>query len=130
MTGKLPEPLIQLIEGRNFAFVATLMRDGWPQVTPVWIDHEGDLIVFNTAIGRVKQKNLARDPRTALALVDWNNPYHRAEVRGRVVEQTTSGAEEHIDKLAKKYLGVDKYSRVPGEKRIIIKIRPESIRIR
>ena len=74
MNDGLPESLVQLIEGKNFAFVATLMRDGSPQVTPVWIDRDGDLVIFNTAMGRTKQRNLARDPRLAMAIVDCENP--------------------------------------------------------
>jgi PPOX class probable F420-dependent enzyme len=117
-----------LLEGKNFAFVATLMKDGSPQITPTWIDLEDNIILVNTAEGRVKHKNVSRDPRVAVSIVDEKNPYNMITIRGRVVEQTTIGADEHIDKLAKKYLGVDKYPfRSPTEKRIILKIKPENI---
>ena len=85
------------------------MPDGRPQVTPVWCDLEGDLVVFNSAKGRQKDRNVRRDPRVALAIVDPDNPYRYLEIRGRVIEITEEGADDHIDKMAKKYLGVDKY---------------------
>jgi len=127
-TNQITEPVAKLLEGKNLAFVATLMKDGWPQITPTWVDIEGDRILVNTAEGRLKQKNISRDGRIAISIADQNNPYHMVTVRGRVVEQTNEGADEHVDKLAKKYLGVEKYPlRSPNEKRIIIKIKPERI---
>ncbi|HYA84807.1 MAG TPA: PPOX class F420-dependent oxidoreductase [Candidatus Bathyarchaeia archaeon] len=127
-TNQITEPIAKLLEGRNFAFVATLMKDGWPQITPTWVDLENGKILVNTAEGRLKQKNISRDDRIAISVSDQNNPYHMVTVRGRVVEQTTEGADEHIDKLARKYLGVDKYPlRSPSEKRIILKIKPERV---
>jgi PPOX class probable F420-dependent enzyme len=125
---ELTESAIGLFKGKNFAFVASLMNDGAPQITPVWIDYDGQFFLVNTAEGRTKQKNFARDPRIALSIFDQNNPYNMVSIRGRVVDQTTNGADEHIDKLAKKYLGVDKYPfRSSGEKRIILKIKPEKV---
>jgi PPOX class probable F420-dependent enzyme len=122
------EPVANLFKGKNFAFVATLMEDGSPQITPTWVDVDGDYIIVNTAQGRLKQKNLSRDPRVAVSLVDGANPYNMVTVRGKVTEQTTKGADEHIDKMAKKYIGLDKYpNRMPGEKRIILKIKPERV---
>ncbi|MFZ0895366.1 MAG: PPOX class F420-dependent oxidoreductase [Candidatus Nitrosopolaris sp.] len=127
-TNQITEPVAKLLEGRNLAFVATLMKDGWPQITPTWVDIEDGKILVNTAEGRLKQKNISRDGRIAISVADQNNPYHMVTVRGRVVEQTNAGADEHIDKLAKKYLGVEKYPlHSPNEKRIIIKIKPERI---
>jgi len=127
-TTQISEPIAKLLERRNFAFVATLMKDGWPQITPTWVDLEDGKILVNTAEGRLKQKNISRDDRVAISVIDQNNPYHMVTVRGRVVEQRKEGADEHIDKLAKKYLGVDKYPlRSPNEKRIIIKIKPERV---
>ena len=123
----LSELAKRLIDGKNFAFLATITKDGAPQVTPVWIDREGDIIRVNTAVGRAKQRNTKRDPRVSIALVDWSNPYTRVMIVGRVVEQTTEGADEHIDSLAKKYLGVDKYPWRRGEKRVILKIAAEKI---
>ena len=127
-TNQITEPVAKLLEGRNLAFVATLMKDGWPQITPTWVDVEDGKILVNTAEGRLKQKNISRDGRIAISVADQNNPYHMVTVRGRVVEQTNAGADEHVDKLAKKYLGVEKYPlHSPNEKRIIIKIKPERI---
>ena len=127
-TNQITEPIATLFKGKNFAFVATLMKDGWPQITPTWVDLEDGKILVNTAEGRLKQKNISTDDRIAISVPDQNNPYHMVTVRGRVVEQTKEGADEHIDKLAKKYLGVDKYPlRSANEKRIIIKIKPERI---
>ena len=118
----------KLLEGKNFAFVATLMNDGSPQITPTWVDLEQNTILVNTAEGRVKHKNVSRDPRVAVSVFDHNNPYNMVSIRGRVIEQTRSGADEHIDKLAKKYFGVDKYPfRSPSETRVILKIKPEKI---
>ncbi len=118
----------KLFEDKNLAFVATLMKDGSPQITPIWIDIENDVIIINTAEGRTKQKNLSRDPRIAISVVDRNNPYHMVTIRGRVVEQTTVDADLHIDKMAKKYLGVEKYPFArPGEKRILLKIVSEKV---
>jgi PPOX class probable F420-dependent enzyme len=104
------------------------MDDGSPHVAPIWIDHEGDMILINTAVGRIKEKNVRRDPRISLSIFDQENPYHMVTIRGKVVELTTAGADAHIDKLAKRYFGVDKYPlRAPGEKRIILKIKAEKI---
>ncbi len=116
----------KVIDGKNFANVATLMRDGSPQVTPVWIDRDGELVLFNTAEGRVKHWNLRRDPHVALSIYDQNNPYEHVTIRGRVVEMTNTGADEHIDRLSLKYTG-RKFTHRPGEKRVIIKIKPERI---
>jgi len=118
----------KLIDGKNFANLATLMPDGSPQVTPVWIDRDGDIILVNTAEGRQKPKNLARDPRVALDIFDQSDPYTWTQIRGRMVEMTKEGAEDHIDKMAKKYIGKEKYPwRQPGQDRILIKIQAEHI---
>ena len=118
----------QLLTGKNFAFVATLMKDGSPQITPTWIDFDGKSILINTAEGRIKQKNVSRDPHVAISIVDQNNPYNMVTIRGKVIEQTSNGADDHIDKLAKRYLGVDKYPfRSPIEKRVILKVQPEKV---
>ena len=125
---ELTDSAISLFRGKNFAFIASLMNDGAPQITPVWIDYDGQFVMVNTAEGRTKQKNFERDSRVALSIVDKDNPYNTVSIRGKVVEQTADGADEHIDKLAKKYLGVDKYPfRAPGEKRIILKIKPDKV---
>ncbi len=128
MTGMISPEVARLIEDKNFAFVATLMKDNSPQITPVWIDLVDGMILVNTAQGRVKQRNVSRDPRIAIAIVDRNNPYNMVTIQGQVVEQTTDGADSHIDKMAKKYLGVEKYPfAAPGEKRILLKIEPTKI---
>ncbi|SRR5581483_5114071 len=123
---KIPENYLDLFEKRAFGNLATLMRDGHPQVTPVWVDYDGTYVLFNSARGRQKDRNVRRDPRVAIAVQDPDNPYRYLEIRGRVVEITEEGADAHIDKLAKKYLGVDKYPyRTPGEVRVLYKIRAE-----
>jgi len=125
---EIDDSVIQLLTGKNFAFVATLMKDGSPQITPTWIDFDGNSILINTAEGRVKQKNVSRDPHVAISIVDQNNPYNMVTIRGKVIEQTSSGADDHIDKLAKRYLGVDKYPfRSQEEKRMILKVQPEKV---
>ena len=118
----------KLLEDKNLAFVATLMKDDSPQITPTWIDLVDGIIIVNTAEGRVKQRNVSRDPRVAISIVDNKNPYNMVSIRGKVIEQTTQDADRHIDKMAKKYLGVDKYPfGMPGEKRILLKIIPQKI---
>jgi PPOX class probable F420-dependent enzyme len=124
---KLTQNAVKLIEAKNFAHLATLRRDGSPHVAPVWVDHDGDIILVNTAVGRVKQKNIMKDPRVGLSITDQNNPYERVEIRGRVVSQTREGAEEHIDKLANKYTGKKYQKSSADERRIIIKIEPLQI---
>jgi PPOX class probable F420-dependent enzyme len=126
MGAVIPDNYKDLFQKKSFAHLATLMPDGQPQVTPVWIDLEGDEVVFNTAVGRQKDENLQRDGRVALSITDPDNPYRYIEVRGRVAKRTLEGAEEHIDKMARKYLGKDKYPwHSPGEKRVIYRIQPE-----
>jgi PPOX class probable F420-dependent enzyme len=102
------------------------MPDGSPQVTPVWCDYDGQHVLINSAKGRVKDRNMRRDPRVGLDIVDPDNPYRHLSIRGRVVSIDENGADEHIDKLAKKYLGQERYPRrAPGEVRVIYKIEPE-----
>jgi PPOX class probable F420-dependent enzyme len=128
MLAKLTTNAIRLIEGKNFAHLATLMPDGSPQVTPVWIDHDGDKVLANTAYGRTKQRNTATDRRVAISIINQNDPYDKVVIQGRVIDQTFEGAEAHIDKLAKKYTGLEKYQKsAPNEKRIIIRIEPTKI---
>jgi len=127
-TSVISPEVAKLLEDKNLAFVATLMKDNSPQITPTWIDLVDGIIIVNTAEGRVKQRNVTRDPRVALSIVDNKNPYNMVTIRGKVIEQTTHDADKHIDKMAKKYLGVDKYPfSVPGEKRILLKILPQKI---
>ncbi len=115
-------------KGKNFASIATTMKDGSPQASVTWIDSDGSNIIFNTAEGRLKTNNLRRDGRVALTIVDSDNPYRQVMVRGRVIEDTQQGASEHVNQLARKYLGVDEYPySEPGEVRVIFKIQPEKI---
>ena len=126
MSQVIPEKYRDLFNKKAFASLGTLMPDGSPQVTPVWCDVEGDLVIINSAKGRQKDRNLRRDPRVSLAIIDPDNPYRYLELRGRVVEITEQGAAAHIDKMAKKYLGVDKYPyKNPNEIRVIYKIQAD-----
>jgi PPOX class probable F420-dependent enzyme len=130
MAASIPASHRDLFEKPNFGHLATLMPDGSPQVTPVWVDIEGDTILFNTAEGRVKTRNLDRDGRVAISVADQQNPYRYIQVRGRVVSRTHEGADAHIDRLAKKYLGQDRYPfRQPGEQRVIFRIQPEHVQV-
>ena len=112
---------------QSFAHLATVNADGSPQVTPVWIDFDGTNVIVNTARGRVKAKNIARQPRVALAIADPENPYRYLGIQGRVVEMTENGGDAHIDKLARRYIGKDYPFRAPGEVRVIVKIAPEKV---
>ena len=115
-----------LFAGKNLLFIATLMRDGSPQLSPVWGDLEDDHILINTAEGRIKHKNILRDPRVAVSVVGYDNPLDMATVRGRVAEIIPDHDYVHADKLTIKYMGKKRYPfRRPGEKRIILKIKPE-----
>lgn len=128
MATNIPESFKDLFEKKAFAHLATLMKDGSPQVTPVWCDFDGALVWVNSAKGRVKDKNMRRDERVALSIQDPDNAYRYMEIRGEVAEITEDGADAHIDRLAKKYLGKDRYPyRAPGELRVIYKIRPTKV---
>ena len=125
---ELTELAIRLLRGKNLATVATLMKDGSPQASVVWIDTDGKHVIFNTADGRIKTNNLRRDGRVAVAVVNAENPYEQALIRGRVVEMTHEGADAHIDAMAKKYLDTDSYpGRNPAEVRVIVKIAPDRV---
>jgi PPOX class probable F420-dependent enzyme len=130
MPQAIPEKYRDLFTKRAFASLATLMPDGSPQVTPVWVDLDGSQVIVNSAKGRQKDKNIRRDTRVALAVIDPENPYRYLEIRGPVVEITEQGADAHIDKMAKKYLGADKYPyRQPTEERVMYKIQPEHVNV-
>ncbi len=107
-------------------FVGTVNPDGTPQVTPTWVDTDGKLVLVNTAVGRVKYRNVKRNPNVSLAIYEQTNPYNLAMIKGKVIDFVTGRpAEDHIDKMAKKYTGQDKYpNRKPGEQRVILKIQP------
>lgn len=128
MAGAIPDQFKDLFSKVAFAHLATLMPDGSPQVTPVWCDFDGTNVRVNSAKGRVKDKNMRRDKRVALSVQDPESPYRYLAMRGEVVEITEEGADAHIDSLAKKYLGKDKYPfRGSGEVRVIYKIRPVNV---
>jgi PPOX class probable F420-dependent enzyme len=124
----IPASHADLLTKPAFANLATLNPDGSPQVTPVWVDFDGSHVIVNTARGRVKAKNLAREPRVAVSIADPANPYRYLGIQGRVVEMTEKGGDAHIDKMAKKYLGKDSYpGRKAGEVRIVVKIEPDKV---
>lgn len=128
---KIPQEYIDLFQKKAFAHLATLMPDGSPQVTPIWIDYDGKFILFNSALGRQKDRNIRRDNRVAISIQDPDNPYRYLQIRGKVIEITETGADAHIDKLAFKYLGVEKYPhRNPDEVRLIYKVKIEHIQKR
>lgn len=128
MATQIPDKYRDLFKKQAFAHLATLMPDGSPQVTPVWVDLDDGFIRVNTAKGRVKDKNMRRNKKVALSITDPENPYRHLAVQGEIAEVTEQGADAHIDSLAKKYLGQDKYPfRQAGEVRVIYKIRPEKV---
>jgi len=122
------DKVIKLFEEPNLVFIATIMKDGSPQVSPVWADYEDDHILINTAEGRIKHKNVLRDPRVAISVVDQKNPLNMTTIRGKVTEIIPDYEYKHANRLAKKYMGKDKYPfRQPGEKRTILKILPQRV---
>ena len=128
MADVIPEKYLDLFDKKSFAHLATVNSDGTPQVTPVWVDYDGTHVVINSARGRRKDKNMERNGAVALSMQDPDNPYRYLEVRGRVEEITEEGADQHIDKMAKKYMGVDKYpGHSPNEVRVLYTIKPERI---
>ena len=113
---------------KNTVFIATLMKDGSPQLSPVWANLEDDHIMINTAEGRIKHKNVLRDPRVAVSVVSHDNSTDMTSIRGTVVELIPDYDYSHVDKLAKKYMGLDRYPyRKEGEKRVVLKIKPDSV---
>lgn len=131
MTVAVPESHRDLLydEKRSFAFLATIMPDGSPQVTPVWFDTEGALIRVNTARGRTKDRNLTARPQLAMTILDPEDPYRYMQIRGSVAAVTEEGAREHIDRLAEKYRGTSEYANYQGETRVIYLIQPESVSV-
>jgi PPOX class probable F420-dependent enzyme len=129
-TDRLSPGAVKLLEEKQIAQLATVMPDGSPQLTPVWVDVEpdGSHVLVNTAEGRVKTRNVERDPRVALSVVDSQNPYRYAIVRGEIVERRREGADEHIDRLSKQYLDKDIYPfRTPDMQRVILRIKPSHV---
>ncbi len=128
MKSVIPGEFLDLFEKKAFAHLATLLPNGAPHITPVWCDFDGTYVRVNSAKGRVKDRNMRRDPRVALSLLDPDNPYRYLAIQGRVVEISEEGADDHIDRLATKYLGLDRYPyRQPGEVRVIYKIQPDRV---
>ncbi len=126
MSDVIPARFLELFQKKSFGHLATLLPNGTPQTSPVWVDFDNTHVLVNSARGRLKEKNMRQRPQVALSIQDPDDPYRYLEVRGRVVEITEQGAEEHIDHLAKRYLGLDRYPyRQPGEVRVIYKIKPE-----
>ncbi len=127
----IPEKFLDLLTGKKaLASIATVMADGSPQVTPVWFDYTNGKIRINTARGRVKARNMKVGAKVALAIIDPENPYRYLGIRGAVVSEDDKGADAHIDSLAKKYLGQDKYPfRQPGEVRVTYEIEPASVHV-
>lgn len=124
----IPDEAKHLFENKDFAHIATLNADGSPQNSAVWIALDGDLVTFNTAEGRVKTKNVARDGRVAISITNQENPYENLIIQGKVVELVHDGADDDIDALAKRYLDADSYPfRQDGEVRVIVKIEPEKV---
>jgi PPOX class probable F420-dependent enzyme len=128
MAVALTDGQIKLLKGKNFAHVATVNKDGSPQLTPVWVDYDGKHVIINSEEKRLKVRNLKRNPEIAVEVLDPQNPYQYMQVRGRVVEITSTGGAEGIDALAKKYLGQDKYPyNQPGDVRVVIRVEPGKV---
>lgn len=127
-TNTLSSDVREFLATRCYVHLATLMADGSPQVSPVWVETEGDLLVVNSAAGRVKDQNIRRDSRVAVSATHPDDPFRALMIRGRVVKVTEEGAEEGIDRLARKYIGSDRYEwRRPGEVRVAYYIEPETV---
>ena len=121
----IPESYLDLMQQPAFAHLATIREDGTPQVTPVWFDYDGEFVLIDSAEGRLKDRNIRRDPRVTIEIQDPANPYRYLEIRGNVEVITNDGADDMIDKLSMKYLGQAKYPYArPGEVRVLYKIRP------
>ena len=124
----MEQKAIDLFLGKNLVFIATLMKDGSPQVSPVWADFEGGHILVNTAEGRIKHKNVLRDPRVAVSVVSHSNPLDMTTIRGKVVELIPDYEYKHADKLTQQYMGKPSYPfKREDEKRIILKIKPDRV---
>ena len=124
----IPAEYRDILDKKTFVHLATRMKDGSPQVSPVWAEYDGEHIVVNSANGRLKDRNIRADSRVALSATDPENPYRALMIRGKVVKITEEGADDHIDKLAKKYLDKDKYPfRTPDEVRVKYFIEPVTV---
>ncbi|MDY6764141.1 MAG: PPOX class F420-dependent oxidoreductase [Halobacteria archaeon] len=123
----IPGEYRDLFEKRSFAFVATLLPDGAPHVTPTWVDFDGEHVLINTVAGNRKDRNIQADPRVALAVADPENPYRYLSVQGEVVDRRTDDAREHLDRLAERYTGQARYPGPGGQDRVVLVIRPDRV---
>ena len=122
------DKVIKLFSEKNLVFIATLMEDGSPQLSPVWANYNDGFILVNTAEGRVKHKNILRDPRVAVSVTSNDNPLDMTTIRGKVIEIISDYGYLHADKLTQQYMGRPNYPfKQENEKRIILKIKPEKI---
>ena len=126
-TAKIPPSMIDLLEGTALAHLATTRRDGTPHVTPLWIDHEGDVILVDVRVDRVKAANMRERPAVALSIVDPGNPYRHLDITGNVVSWTEEGWREHMNALARRYMGTDYPWFFEGERRAIFRIEPTGV---
>ncbi len=128
MSKAIPDSHLDILKKPSFAHLATLMPDGAPQSSPVWVDFSQGRVIVNSTQGRIKDQNMRTDPRVSLSITDPDNPYRGILLRGRVIEITTEGADDHIDAMAKKYLNQDRYPfRQPGEVRVLYYIEPDRV---
>ena len=127
----IPETFLDLLtEKKAFAHLATMMTDGSPQVTPVWFDYTGGMIRVNTAKGRVKARTMRKGAKVAMSILDPDNSYRYIQIRGHVSRISEAGADAHIDSLAKKYLGKDKYPySQPDDVRLMFEITPDAAQV-
>ncbi len=128
MAESIPGKALDLFQKPLLAHLATVMADGTPQVTPVWVDFDGTYVLINTAKGRQKALNMDRQPKVGLDIVDSDNPWHWLSIRGHIAQATEEGANDHIDKMSKKYTGNDKYAyHQPGDVRVVYKIATDRV---
>lgn len=125
--GEIPSEYRDLFETRSFAFVATLLPDGTPHLTPTWVDFDGEYVLVNTIRGNRKDENVRSDPRITLAIADPENPYRYLSVRGEVIERREEGARDHLDQLAERYTGQATYPGPGGQQRVVLVIRPDAV---
>ncbi len=127
MSAELPQPVRDVIDEPNMASLATLMEDGSPHVSTMWVGRRGDTIIMNTVDGRVKTNNMLRDPRVSVSIYRESSPYQSVHIRGRVTVLSEEGGDDGIDTLSNKYLGKDYPWRRPGETRLVVEIKPDTI---
>lgn len=129
MAAAIPENFKDLVTTKlTFAHLGTVMKNGTPQVTPIWFSFDGENILLNSAKGRIKDRNMRARPHVALSILDPENPYRYLQIIGTITDVTEQGGDAHIDALAKKYLGKDSYPwKQPNEVRVIYKVRPDKV---